>query len=357
MDIENIEIGIIDDNEEDVETTTRILERAADSLDVKISTHFFGLSREEKSEKTDSKINRTRDLIEQLEDFFSEEETPKVLLIDFILSADIAPYGSSLALRIKEEQSKKPFIKKIPIVGISGVEEGNKELTEHREQEFIDVFDRTDLNDKTHAIFKIAEDYPRLVDSMEKSQNSRGKLIANVLNISKESEDLFLNSLPSEFKKNWDSDTPHSLARWIWKVFLNEPGFLLNRLYAATLLGIKIDAFKEIENMFQEALYKSVFSIERQPRWWKENLTSILNNKVKSDKIMPVWKRGHSIDGIDEEDYAECSITGSTDTKLVPAYIDDDRDKLEPISYDLTVEDSEDSILVGFDAKRIYTGE
>jgi hypothetical protein len=71
---------------------------------------------------------------------------------------------------------------------------------------------------------------------------------------------------------------------------------------------------------------------------------------------MPVWKRGHLIQGIEEGDYAECSITSTTDKKLIPAYIDDERDELKPISYDLTVEDSEDSIQMGFDSKRIYKG-
>ena len=354
MNNKTILIGIIDDDRESTNRVISILETNAEDIGFDIDINFFEATRTEtQKNKNNGTAGTIEELLDCLEKFFSRKDNPKILLIDFKLSASIAPFGSSLALRLKEEQETQSFLKDLPIVGTSNVVK-SPQLTEHKKAEFIDIFDKQDLDRLSKSIFQIAIDYPKLYELTELNDENRKEKIFELITIPNNSKDVFWNAIPTDFKKDWDLDTPQSLARWIWKYFSSKPGLLLNRLYTATLIGVEENAFQKVENKFEGALYKGIFSVDNRQRWWKERLIEILESSVKETKIMPIWKRGHHLDEINNEDKVKCRYTEETEKKMIPAFIDEGRDELVPISYDLTKEDPKENIEVGFDAVRIH---
>ena len=69
-------------------------------------------------------------------------------------------------------------------------------------------------------------------------------------------EDLRNTNPPKKVDSNLDVTDS---AQWIRNVLLRYPGILLNELWAATYLGISIDSFRSLGQLFDSGLYKGIF--------------------------------------------------------------------------------------------------
>jgi len=350
--LNKIKIAIIDDKIDDANTAIETIELEAKQYNYSVESLIVTLNRDE----DDKDINKISEIIDKLRVHF-EDCDYGILIIDFKLSTDIARYGSSLALRIREEKegAENSFLNKLAIIGISSSQPTEEGRTQLREMEFIQIFDRNELIRDAEAFFKLAEGYSFIVNSV--SEELSIELLCTILN-TREISELLWNTIPEDFKNKWDPDTPHLFSRWLWVEFLCTPGFLLSKIYASTLLGITEEAFEKITDRIEEAKYDGVFKLNSRPLWWKEKLIKLVSQIVEPEELMPIWKRGRKLSNeFSENDYAKCAITDNYDVKLVPAYKGYDRQKLVPITYTFTEEAKNESISLGFDAERIWNGE
>jgi hypothetical protein len=71
-------------------------------------------------------------------------------------------------------------------------------------------------------------------------------------------------------------------ASWVRNVLLAKPGFLYNKPYSATAVGMSSKAFQERLTEFDSALYNGIFSKSlREELWWKTILFETVNKKAK----------------------------------------------------------------------------
>lgn len=352
--LNKIKIAIIDDLEEEAVRSKNIIHLGAANFGYSIDPLIIKLNRDD--EDDDNK--NIGEIIEDLRGHFNEVNLG-ILIIDFRLSTDIARYGSSLALRLREgeEGINDSFLNKLAIIGISSTQPTDEGRTQLREIEFIELFNRQDLQDTSviEALFKIAEGYSVVIKTIS-DQLDRG-LLSRIL-ATGEISNLLWNAIPEDFKRKWDTDTPHLFSRWIWKELLHTPGFLIDKFYASTLLGITENALDTVLDSINSAKYTGIFSLESKPLWWKEKLINKVTKIVESEKLMPIWKRGRKLNSeFSNEHFARCAITNEVDVKLIPAYRGDDSKELVPITFSLTKEKSNESVSVGFDPIRIWNGE
>ena len=348
-----IKIIVIDDNENAANSTITTLKNAGIENKLKVDI------REPIVLNVDEDEYGIDGLIEIILEFFGKAKN-KVLIIDFVLSSKIARYGSSLALRLREEEDdqQNQLLKEVPLVGITS---RLKLTTDLRSMEFIDIFDRENM-DKFGAeeVLRIAVDYPIILKYQPTEGSSLSKKVLQEI-FCEEKTELLWSSLPEDIKKKWDKDTNHLFARWIWTELIQQPGFLYDRLYAATLLGITEAGFKEIEDRLSNVLYKGVFSSNSNPRWWKDQLIDFITAEIEPDKVLPIWKRGHlfleKYLGVNENYILRCSITDDSETKLVRAFIDEERREMDVFKYELTEDDPNEPIRIGFEVSRIFRGE
>ncbi|GAH64337.1 unnamed protein product [marine sediment metagenome] len=84
---------------------------------------------------------------------------------------------------------------------------------------------------------------------------------------------------------------------------MERPGFLYDRLWTATLLGLNENGFKKVEKLFTTAKYKGIFADESRERWWKSELIRILSKHVNVPGLP--WEKGRSLPNITTRFYSK----------------------------------------------------
>lgn len=148
--------------------------------------------------------------------------------------------------------------------------------------------------------------------------------------------------LPDELKKGVSSSgsnenpegNPIAFAKWIRQILLEIPGFLYDELHAATYMGIRVEAFKEVSSKFKKAKYSGVFARTNRPLWWASELTDIIFSKPKSQKIAKVnpWEVAPIVFKIPETKRVKCAVCNDLFPETVGINLNDDAD-LRPIHY------------------------
>ena len=115
-----------------------------------------------------------------------------------------------------------------------------------------------------------------------------------------------------------------------------KPGFLYDRLWTATLLGIKEESFPKVESIFSGAKYSGIFADKGNERWWQSKLREILFLKFPESKEIYPWKLGRQLPGIDETDYSKCHASGEDFPETV-AFTDEAAKKRVPMRLRYTV--------------------
>jgi len=189
-----------------------------------------------------------------------------------------------------------------PIVCVTGIE---PDLVLSRQRlTYQEVFLISNISNKYSSIKAIAEGF--------KTLNNKIITLENIFEKIKAPEEEFTRLskiLPKELKENFN-DPSYSLQfyRWFSSVLYSRPGFLYDRLWAATVLGLKEAGFEKVENLFADAEYKGIFNDQSQKRWWKSLLLSKLGEIIEESGLP--WVIGRHIPGINEEDYSSCYASG-----------------------------------------------
>ncbi|WPG38513.1 hypothetical protein [Variovorax sp. EBFNA2] len=230
---------------------------------------------------------------------------PQLFIIDqvFNLQLAIKLKGSSVANLLRNT------FPNIPMVCVTGMLD-SKHFDQEDISEFTSIFSYQDLNGNIEEIFAIAIDFPKLHTN---DPNVRGHVIRLLKAPSRDKTDLE-RCLPEEFQsQKLFSTTPHRIGRWINSVLIGRPGFLYDRLHAATLLGLTEKGFGKVENIFEKAKYKGIFSTEAEPRWWASELQRILFTVVKESGFSAPQALGRKLAGITKRDFSICYISGAAE--------------------------------------------
>jgi len=240
---------------------------------------------------------------------------PDLIIMDHRLQdveSDLFKTGSTVAEIIRE---KWPVC---PIVCVTAVEP--KEIDSHKRFIYEDVFDISNISNYYLSLLSIAQSFKKL--QSKKIENI--EQLIRFLKVPKEDKEKLITILPDILKKGFsDTGLPLFIYKWARKTLIEKPGFLYDRLWAATLLGIKEESFHKVAEIFKKAKYTGIFADDNNERWWQSSLRKILSSTITdSDSIYP-WALGRKLPGISPKDFSKCHVSGEEYPETV-AFIDEE---------------------------------
>ncbi len=87
------------------------------------------------------------------------------------------------------------------------------------------------------------------------------------------------------------------MYRWVDHL-LDRPGFLLDNVWSATLLGLNEVGFQRVADEFEKAKYAGVFTRPDEPRWWSSRLTELLYKHCTTQSGEMSWQAGRRLPGV-----------------------------------------------------------
>jgi CheY-like chemotaxis protein len=284
------------------------------------------------------KNNNLPDLISVL----IKEKEPDLIIMDHNLQhAGIFTRGSTVAQLIRDTWPKCPIIS-ITAVDIDQIDSRMRSVYE-------EMFSINNISNHYKTIIELAKEYRKL------RKNAPQKLITiiNKFNPPKIDKEKLIAVLPTELKDNFsDKSLIINLSKWTRRVLLSRPGFLYNKLTAATYLGLNESGFDKIEKLFDDASYKGIFAKTIPQLWWKSSLTYILFANVKSTNSIIPWEVGRMLNKITKRDYSKCYVSGEEYPETV-AYIDLNSNEEKPMKLKYTIPHPNFEELLFFDEIRM----
>lgn len=272
---------------------------------------------------------KDQSLPDKLAKILSREE-PHLILMDHSLGnvkAGRFNKGSTAAEIIREHWQE------CPIVCITAVE--LKDIDRHKQSVYEDIFEFQNISSYDSRLISIAESFREL-------KKKRPQNIDDFIKLLGAPEDDYprLKSIIPKELKDEDAYKDKSLLltiyRWVRRTLMEKPGFLFDRVWTATLLGIKVDSFIKVEHIFKEAKYNGIFSDQGNERWWQSKVKEILYSELPDTDCVYPWELGRMLPGIKDEDYSKCYATGEDFPETV-AYTDESAKKRAPMRLLYTV--------------------
>jgi len=237
---------------------------------------------------------------------------PNLVLMDHSLDktfSDTFKTGSTTATILHDKWPN------CPIVCVTGIEP-NLVLSRQR-LTYQEVFLISNISNKYASINAIGEGFKII-------NHNRIKNLEDIFEAIKapNEENMRLSKIfPKELKESF-SDPSYSLQfyKWFSTVLYSRPGFLYDRLWAATILGLNEFGFEKVESLFVDAEYKGIFYDQSQKRWWKSLLLSKLGEIVEASGLP--WVIGRHLPNINQGDYSKCYASGESYPETV-AYEDE----------------------------------
>lgn len=243
---------------------------------------------------------RGKNLAEILQRILSGER-PDLVLIDHRLNkvseGGIIQTGSTTAEIIREKWGD------CPIICVTAVRLEDIEL--HKKSIYEELIQYSELSENYPLLIAFAKSFKLLGRKRPKNINGVMKLIK----APRADKARLAAIFPEELKKNYeDKSLLITISKWIRHTFIVKPGFLYDRLWAATLLGIKEHSFEKVQDDFENAKYKGIFADEGNQRWWQSRLREILYAKFPTDEGKTTWMLGRKLSGIMKRDYSACYV-------------------------------------------------
>lgn len=286
---------------------------------------------------------KNKDIIDELNQLLSEGEPPDLVLMDHMLNkVKIGNFktGSTAAEYIRENNRWRDC----PIVCITAMPLNDDVFDLHRKSIYEEVIEIAKISNYYSNLLSIAESFKIL--KARPPQNTDD--LINLLKAPTDEIKRLKDILPEDFKTEIgfkDRSLLYRISKWVRHTLLEKPGFLYDRLWTATLLGIKEDSFKKVEKYFIDAKYDGIFADKTNETWWQTKLREILFSKFPdSDTIFP-WILGRELPEIEKKDFSKCYASGEDFPETV-AYIDETSIKRAPmrIRYTVPHPDSERSL-------------
>jgi hypothetical protein len=117
---------------------------------------------------------------------------------------------------------------------------------------------------------------------------------------------------------------------------MSRAGFLYDKLWSATALGLNETGFDKVVDDFDSAKYKGVFYRDNDPRWWTSHLMSSLYKICKPQSGELSWQVGRRLPSIKTQDYSRCYVCNNEFPETV-AYLDSASSERRPMHLGCTV--------------------
>lgn len=191
-------------------------------------------------------------------------------------------------------------------------------------------------------VFKISDNYEliySIASSFNEIRNKRPSNLDQLLDLIKAptiDREKLKSVVPMQLKENFeDKSLIVEISRWIRSTLLTRPGFLFNKLWLSTLLGIKEESFSKINEHFKSALYNGPFAIESEHKWWKSKAIELLYELSELPGLP--WEKGRGLEKISTDDYSICYASQENYPETI-AYVDESEDAEEvPIKIKHTI--------------------
>jgi CheY-like chemotaxis protein len=195
------------------------------------------------------------------------------------------------------------------------------------------VFQYDDLENHYETMMAIARSFRKLNSNKPATLDE----LIDLLKAPEEDKIKLRNVLPQEIKENFEDDSLFlNISHWIQNILIKRPGFLYDRLWTATFLGLTEAGFNKVESLFQPAKYKGIFSDESKERWWKSKLLEILSKKVKTTGLP--WEKGRALPEINSRNYSKDYYSSyKEDLPEIVAYSDETSEDQYPMKLKYTV--------------------
>ncbi|MBL8829787.1 MAG: response regulator [Planctomycetaceae bacterium] len=297
---------------------------------------------------TDLTITGVRD--KNLSEVLSElvqQPSPTLVILDHVLNKTagrLFQKGSTVAAELRDHWPT------VPIVGVTAAINTYADRLSHLAiPEYLTVFQREGFAGQIDALHGFATGHRQIASSgfpiVER--------VHDLLGTPEEDKGTLLLALPSDLKKSTVPEgAVHQFARWLLHRFLSRPGFVYDRLHAATYLGLNEAAFDRTATVFEPARYRGVFASQNSPRWWVSGLKGCLLAAVREPRLALPAKRGRLLPGIRPEDYSRCHYS-EKDLPDVVAAPDETSEELHPARSELTILSRTDTPTVGFEPRRV----
>lgn len=240
---------------------------------------------------------------------------PDLILIDHIFNVNNPQRwkGSTIAHVLRERWPD------IPMVCVTSMLDTPKAFSQEDLSEYVAVLQYPRLlDDHLEDLYAIAQDFPKL-DIHGKELRD---LLITALKAPKPEQETLRRVLPAEFHGQMPRTTQHRIAHWIFNFLLKRPGFLYNRLRAATLLGLSEAGFGKVEKLFEKARYAGPFHTTRRALWWTNELTRLLYKNLPVEASDLPQLAGRTLRGIGANDFSKSYVGRGTELPDVVATVD-----------------------------------
>lgn len=275
--------------------------------------------RKESSDNLKASLNMAGEFIDaridqskMLSDLFSKPQ-PDVLIIDHNLENNVTGIfkkGSTLAANIRETWPD------CPVICITGQDTLN--VDSQKRLLYQEVISVTHISRHYNTIFSIAKSFRKL---KEAKPNDVDQLLT-LMKAPKEDKEKIKSIIPQELKDNFgDIGVSLIISHWLRNTFLKRPGFVYDKLWTATTLGLKETSLAKVDGIFESAKYSGIFADDSNPLWWKSKLLSILSSRVEEFGLP--WEKGRFLSAdFTKRDYSACHVTGDDFPETV-AFVDE----------------------------------
>lgn len=238
-----------------------------------------------------------------------QNEEPDLILMDHSLykaQVETVHKGSTAAAVLREKWHN------CPIVSVTEVEKA--EMDSFQRSAYDAIFQFSKISKNYSTILSIAHGFRTLKANYPESIPE----IFDLLDVPEDDKNKMKKILPNEIKENLqDKNLLLEIYRWFQTILFKRAGFLYDRTWVCTLLGLSSSGFKQVEEKFDQAKYKGVFKDDANERWWKSKVLKILGKEVK-DTGLP-WKIGRALVDDQKRYYSRCYSSGEDFPETVAA--------------------------------------
>jgi len=244
-----------------------------------------------------------------------DEYNPNLIIIDHILnntkSGDWAKLGSTLVGFFRETWER------CPIIGITAVQNLKKIDTE--KYAYDELINYTDFSNYIRFIPNIVKGFKQCTKVKDINK------WINLLEPPKEERERISLCIPHDMKTDVEKKGFASRAyAWFSRKFYRLPGFLYNKEWVATLIGIKIDAVDKYLRYFDDAKYNGIFNNPDDTRWWKAKLYQSIYSKCKDENAASRIPQevANKVLKVENKFRSKCHVCGKQWPETM-AYVDD----------------------------------
>lgn len=225
-----------------------------------------------------------------------KKEEPDLIIMDHSLDKSYSrtyKTGSTAAAFIHEQWPS------CPIISFTGVP--IEDVDVRHKAAYEDMYPINHISEKYSELVAIANGFRQLKSNQPKNTLELLQFFAPPENDLEKLNKI----LPKELKENFlDKSLLLEIYRWTDSILFGRPGFLYDRKWTATILGLSLKGFNQVEDKFKDTMYSGVFSSENKERWWKSKVLKKLGSLTNNFGLP--WIVGRSLVEDNPDNFSKC---------------------------------------------------